>query len=199
MVERNQMRNHIKLPEFVIFTGPMWSGKTTRLVSEVERHVLRSSKNKDFKILNFKSSIDDRYANNRIVTHTGLSIECIPVKDGNQVYVNAIKHKANIVAVDEAFMIPGIGKVLLKLFREGVTIYVSSIDLMADLTPCYEIATMLPYATRIEKCTSICNNCGNDAYYTNRKTPSENAIQVGGENNYEPMCFQCHPGFSCAF
>ena len=60
MVERNKVR------EFVIYTGPMWSGKTTRLTAAVERHRIRRTE-----VLCFKPEIDGRYADSSIVTHSG--------------------------------------------------------------------------------------------------------------------------------
>lgn len=58
----------------------------------------------------------------------------------------------DVVAVDEAFMIPGASWVLIDLFKKGKTIVVSSLDLSATGKAFDEVEAMFPWATHIEKC-----------------------------------------------
>ena len=101
--------------------------------------------------------------------------------------------KPEVVAVDEAFMIDGGADALIEAFRSGVSVYVSSIELSANLKSFSEIERMMPFATRVEKCTAVCVNCGDDAALTHRRVPSLEEISVGGADTYEPMCWSCHP------
>ncbi len=106
MVERNKVR------EFVIYTGPMWSGKTTRLTAAVERHRIRRTE-----VLCFKPEIDGRYADSSIVTHSGSRMDAVPVSTGNQILQHVRDRKPGAVAVDEAFMIEGCADALVEVFR----------------------------------------------------------------------------------
>jgi thymidine kinase len=174
--------------EFVIYCGPMWSGKTTRLTAAIERHRIRKTD-----VLCFKPEIDGRYASTSIVTHSGSRMDALPVNWGHQITEHVQRDRPEVIAVDEAFMIDGCADALIKIFTGGVSVYVSSIELSANLRPFPEIEKMMPFATRIEKCTAVCVSCGEDAALTHRQIPSLEEISVGGADSYEPMCWNCHP------
>jgi len=53
-------------PEFIIYTGPMFSGKTSRLLASIERY-----KYQNRSVLVFKPRMDTRYEDERIVTKVG--------------------------------------------------------------------------------------------------------------------------------
>ena len=174
--------------EFVLYVGSMFSGKSSHLISAVERHRIRGSGGACFKPM-----IDDRYSMSSIVTHAGGKINAIPVNNGKKIIEYVESSGAEIVAVDEAFMIEGSAAALIELFQRGLTIYVSSIELSANLKSFEEIEKMMPYATKIKKCAAVCVSCGDDAQVTHRKIPSQEEISVGGSDTYEPMCWDCHP------
>ena len=169
-------------PEFIIFTGPMFGGKTTKMLGALER-----AKYQKKKIILFKPKKDNRYSIGGVMTHTGITWDAQNVKDGNDII--KLANGADIIAVDEAFMIPGCGEALISLFKKGKSIYVSSIQLSADAQPFAEIQLMFPWATKIEVCPAVCPVTGDDAYYTIAKTKTE-LIQVGGQETYEPRCFK---------
>ena len=59
------------------------------------------------------------------------------------------KDDVDVIAVDEAFMIDGVAESLLRLFREGKTIVVSSLQLSASGNVFEEIRDMMPWATKV--------------------------------------------------
>jgi thymidine kinase len=85
-------------------------------------------------------------------------------------------------------MIPGCADALIQLFRQGKSIYISSIQLSSNAEPFEEMTKMFPWATKIEICPAVCPITGKDAYYTIAKTEVDH-IQVGGSEIYEPRCF----------
>ena len=180
--------------EFVLYLGPMFSGKTTRLLSSIERHLYKKEE-----VVCFKPYIDGRYSNTEIVTHSSSKVKAYSVRNAKEIqdFFEQTNLVPRVVAVDEAFMIEGCGDYLNKLFMESnATIYVSSIEMSANLNPFTEVQKMMPYATKIEKCASICLSCYNDAQLTYRKAaePIVNSeISVGGSEAYEPRCWNCHP------
>jgi thymidine kinase len=183
-----------KNPEFVMFVGPMFSGKTTRLFSITERHALRGHG-----VLFIKPKIDNRYAETRIVNHKDHFVPAVSVSSGKEIILLLDKKAAedadynvDVIAVDEAFMIDGIAETLIHLFHQGFGVYVSSIELSSGMMPFDEVQKMMPYATRIEKCTSICLSCGEDAHLTKRTNSSLELIEVGGIESYQPVCWQCY-------
>ena len=182
----------MKEPEFIIFTGPMFGSKTTHLLAVVDRYT-RQHKN----VLAFKPVMDDRYASSEIVTHSGGRLQAFSVKTGSEI-LNIINQgerpPADIIAIDEAFMIDGCAAVLVELFRDGKSVVVSSLQLSASGMVFEEVRDMMPWATKIEVCPAVCPITGRNAYYTHRKLEGLDEIVVGGEDLYEPRCWE-HHGF----
>lgn len=178
-----------RIPEFIIFTGPMFGSKTTRLLACVDRFRYQNRK-----IVAFKPCIDERYSKSEIRTHNGGSIEAEAVKTGFDIFESVTSEDCDIdvVAVDEAFMIPGAAQSLLDLFRLGYTIVVSSLQLSATGNVFEEIRDMMPWATKIEVCPAVCTVTGFDAFYTHKKFSNMKEITVGGSDLYEPRCWFHH-------
>ena len=160
-------------PEFIIFTGPMFGSKTTRLLAAIDRYRYQKKN-----VVAFKPRMDDRYSSTEISTHSGGKIFAIGVNTGRDIieYIEAYDETVNVVAVDEAFMIDGISETLLSLFRKGKTIIVSSLQLSATGNVFEEIRDMMPWATNIVICPAVCTVTNRDAYYT---ALAENLTNLG--------------------
>lgn len=173
-------------PRFEIFTGPMFGGKTSLMLAAIAREKYRKKK-----IIAFKPKMDHRYADSYISTHTGYKLEAVPVSTGDEIIEASEGY--DVIAVDEAFMIDGSAKALKSLFRSGKSIYVASIQLSATGNAFDEIQAMMPWATRIEICTAVCQVTGMDAYYTVRISQPGEEIEVGGAETYQPRSFLATP------
>lgn len=173
-------------PEFVIFTGPMFGSKTSRLLAALSR-----CKYQNKNIVVFKPKIDERYSQNNIVTHGGTEYPASNVSNGQEIL--ELSGQSDVIGVDEAFMIDGSAQALIKLFKQGKTIFVSSIQLSATGHPFHEIKEMMPFATKIEVCPAVCPHTQRDAYYTVHKKKCENEIFVGGAESYAPVCWEKAP------
>ena len=179
-------------PKFIIFTGPMFGSKTTRLFAVLDRYKYQKRK-----IVAFKASIDNRYSDTNITTHSGASMPARVVKNGMEIHQYISHHdEYDVIAVDEAFMLRGVSWVLTDLFKKGKTIVVSSLDLSATGKAFEEIEALFPWATHIEKCPAVCTVCGLDAYYTHKKVEDIAEITVGGAALYEPRCWRHHSCFN---
>lgn len=180
-------------PTYTVFTGPMYASKTSKLLMELERYKFQHKK-----VALFKPSVDDRYSKSEIVTHTGWKCPAHMVTSSKDVleYILDSKDSISVVAVDEAFMIKGIADVLEFLYKMGYNIVVSTLDIAANGKPFDEVASMMVWATKIEKCSAVCTVCGKDAYYTHKKLVDNEVdnslIAVGGVELYEPRCWNCH-------
>ena len=175
--------------EFVLFVGPMFGGKTTKLLSAIDRYRYQG---RDIHV--FKPIVDERYSKEEVVTHWGAKVPATritsPVSSLDPAFESFYHIKDNsVIAVDEAFMLEGIGKVLVDLFKRGHTVLASSLQLSSDFTPYKEIQEMMPFATKVEVCPAVCSICGADAYYTEKiGGRSDHAIEVGGSEMYQPRC-----------
>lgn len=177
-------------PEFILWVGPMWSTKSTSLLLQIEKYELQNKK-----IHIYKPLIDKRYDNNKVTTHNGWNKPAIQIESGLDILNHIEKTEIpDVVAIDEAFMIPEIAKTLIWLFQKGTTILVSSIELSYAGKPFKEITHMFPWATQVYKCVAVCSVCKKEnAHYTYRKSNDVSDIVVGGKDIYEARCWHCHP------
>ncbi len=176
----------MRQPYFIVYTGPMFGSKTTKMLAAIERAVYQNKK-----VIAFKAKMDNRYSEGEIVTHTGMKFPAMNITSGSEIL--KISKDYDVVAVDEAFMIEGISKSLLEVFRMGKSVIVSSIQLSASGQVFEEIRDILPWATKIEICPAVCLHTGADAYYTVRKRQGFSEIEVGGSETYEPRAWSHTP------
>lgn len=183
-------------PELIMYVGGMFSGKTSRLLSNLERF-----KYQQRKVFAFKPRVDDRYSDSEIASHMGwrypatrVSIGAELIKELLAQFPDGVVKSDCVVAVDEAFMIPGVADELVWLFKNGITVLVSTLDLSSSCIPFEEVTRLFPYATTVHKCTAVCDVCQDDAGYTWRKpVDNETEILVGGGDIYSPRCRLHHP------
>ena len=184
------------VPNLKLYVGPMFSGKSTKLLEQVDRYQI-AKKN----VFCVKPALDTRYSSEGfIVTHNGAHLKCYMVSRGEELIEKFEKEnlekKIDAIAVDEAFMIDNISESLLNLFYTyKIDVLVSSIDMSASKIPFSDISELLSHATHIKKCKAVCTVCGTDAPYTLRKfelNDNGEQIRVGGSDLYEPRCLRHH-------
>ena len=139
----------------------------------------------------FKPSIDKRYSEEKVVTHKGQEHTSVLVSCGSEIFSRG--SSADVIAVDELFMIPDSSKALINLFQQGKTILVSTLQLSSEpngYKPFQEVKDLMPWATSIEVCPAVCAHCDRDAYYTQRIGEQPKQILVGGAESYQPVCWK---------
>ena len=134
------MDRYRRTPEFIIFCGPMFGSKTTKLLAVIDRYRYQNRK-----VLAFKPKLDDGYSESEINTHSGGKFPAIGVNTGNDIikFINDYDDEYDVVAVDEAFMIEGLADVMLSLFRKGKTVLISSLQLSASGNVFEEVRDMI--------------------------------------------------------
>jgi len=180
------------VPNLKLYVGPMFSGKSTKLLQQVERYKYAQKK-----VICFKPCMDTRYTQEGlIVTHSGVKVPCILVNEGQDIVEYFVSNKLpHAIAVDEAFMIDNIADTCLNfLYNKRIDVLISSLDMSSSMTAFDEISTLLGHATHIKKCKAVCTVCGEDASYTMRKNEYVNTdlIQIGGRDIYEARCLKHH-------
>ena len=164
----------------------MFGGKTTRMLAALERYQYQNRST-----MLFKPSIDKRYSEEKVVTHKGQEHTSILVRSGYEILERGLE--ADVVAVDELFMIPGSAQSLISLFQKGKTILVSTLQLSSEPSGYKafdEVKELMPWATSIEVCPAVCSQCDRDAFYTQRIGDQPKQILVGGADDYQPVCWK---------
>ncbi len=179
------------MADLILYTGPMFSSKTTRLLMEADTRQYRKQK-----IISFKSKLDDRYSvSGEIVTHNFNKLPAYLVSSGKEIIekVSEYEEIVDVIIIDELFLIKGGAEACIHLFKKGYDVIVASIDLSFKGEPFEEITQIMPYCTKIEKCTAVCTICGKDARYTTKKINTDKGltvIEVGGDELYAPRCHE---------
>jgi thymidine kinase len=177
-------------PQLKVFTGPMFGGKTTRMLAALERYQYQNRNT-----ILFKPKMDRRYSEETVVTHKGQEHKCVLVETGEEIY--NLSKDFDVIGCDESFMINGSADALIKLFHQGKTILVSSLQLSSTseflpmgYEPFEEMTKIMPWATSIDICPAVCSKCDRDAYYTERLAKEEKKVLVGGAESYQPVCYK---------
>ncbi len=176
-----------------MITGPMYSGKSEELIRRIRRVKIAK---KDVKV--FKPIIDNRYSNDNVVSHSGDSIEAIPVDHPEELY-DRLEEETEVVAIDEIqFFSKGIIGIIEDLADQGMRVIVAGLDRDFKNEPFVPVPELLSRAEYIEKLHAICLQCGDPATRTQRLIDGEPApydddlILVGATENYEARCRSCH-------
>jgi thymidine kinase len=176
-----------------IITGPMYSGKSEELIRRIRRVKIAQ---KNVKV--FKPIIDDRYSNDNVVSHSGDSIEAIPVDHPEELY-DRLDDDTEVVAIDEIqFFSEEIVEIIETLADEGMRVIVAGLDRDFKNEPFIPVPELLARAEYIEKLHAICLQCGDPATRTQRLIDGEAAsyddplILIGATENYEARCRSCH-------
>jgi len=182
--------------QLVVICGPMFSGKTSRLLELLEREMIAGRR-----IELFKPEIDARYSSSEVVTHKGLKLPArvVPITGAGVKRIVATSRKVDVVGVDEAqFWPPAVElpKALEMLAFSGKRVYVSVLNRDHAGEPFGNAMELLARADVIHSLTAVCVKCGGEAYFTQRTSEGREVfgpqVVVGGKELYEPRCRKCY-------
>lgn len=167
-----------------VVCGPMFSGKTEELIRRVKRAQIARQK-----VQIFKPSLDNRYHETDVVSHSSLTMEATPVSSSLEILVKLLD-STRIVAIDEVqFFDEQILKVVSKLARRGLRVICAGLDQDYQGRPFGPMPALLAIADKVDKVQAVCTVCGAHATKTYRKTLEEaDQILVGETDHYEARC-----------
>lgn len=169
-----------------VVCGPMFSGKTKTLIGLISGYL-----NDKKKVVVFKPKLDDRYAEESIVSHD---------KDAAQAYsVNRpaeildLFHRADVVAIDEVqFFDESIVDVCETIASFGKTVIVAGLDLDYMGRPFGSMPQLMSVADEIIKLNSVCTFCSGRARFSHRISKDQGVVVLGEKDKYVPLCRSCY-------
>lgn len=169
-------------------TGSMFSGKSTMLINQGEKHLKAGQK-----VLYVKPSIDTRYGEMEIVTHDGLRVPALSIGKGEALSEHIKSHSFDVVLIDEAqFFEKRICNGVWWLLSEGTKVYVSGLDLNFLGDGFETMAELMAMADKVNKLKAVCESCGKDAVITGKRRMEEtDLIDLGSKETYAPLCRSC--------
>lgn len=176
-----------------VICGPMFAGKSEELIRRVKRMEYARQK-----YICFKPSIDNRYSENEIVSHSNRKTKSVNITCAKDIYKH-IDNTYTAIVVDEVqFLDEDIINVCSDLADKGYRVIVGGLDSDFKGEPFNITAALMAKAEFITKLTAICVKCGAPGTRTQRIVNGKPAnyddpiIIVGASQLYEPRCRHCH-------
>ncbi len=176
-----------------IVAGPMFAGKTSALIKRVEAAVASAA----LPVVIIKPAMDNRYAEQAIVTHDGVSRAAVPVSSADQVFTvvaEAAERAGGPVHLfademqffEAPYFAGAFHLVIHALLLQGHAVTCGGLDTDWRGMPFDVSARLMAMADRVEKLTARCAVTGLPAQKTYKKSADGDRVALGSGDTYEP-------------
>lgn len=166
-----------------VFTGPMKSGKSQRMFSELHRQEI-AGKN----ICIFKPNIDNRDGEEYVSTRAGERIKAINISNIEELE----NYDTDVYFIDEFQFLQGDVGAIEKLAQKGKKFFISGLNLTSEKKPFGKMGELMCLADNVQLLTSVCEVCKCDnAIFSYFKGKKDCDVQVG-DAEYVPVCRSCY-------
>jgi len=183
-----------------IILGPMFSGKTSRLVE-----IYKQCKFCNISVSVINHCIDDRYDNELLSTHDKVKIPCVKTKNLLDLVGRKEKEKepekeetnvvlsSDVILINEGQFFTDLYDFVVLALSNGKKIYVCGLDGDFEQKKFGHIIDLIPLCDKVTKLTSLCSICknGKPGIFSKRIT-SEKEQTIVGFDNYIPVCRYCY-------
>ena len=174
--------NHAKQSGWMeVICGSMFSGKTEELIRR-----LRRAKMAGQQVEIFKPKLDNRYADEEVVSHNQNKIKSTPVETPDEILL--LGSNCDVVGIDEAqFFDESIVEIANQLANNGVRVVIAGLDMDYMGRPFGPMPNLMATAEYVTKVHAICKKTGNLANYSMRTSGSDDLVQLGETDSYEAV------------
>ena len=173
-----------------LIVGPMFSGKSTRLIGVIRKFTYKAKKT-----IMVKYFADKRFTEkSEVVTHDLLKYDSIECKNLRE-HLDKLKNY-DIIGIDEGQFFPDLAEVCEELALMKKTVIIAALNGDFRMEPFPVIAKIIPKADKIKLLKAYCFNCHKDARFTLRIVQSNETVLIGAGEAYKPACRECHIHFS---
>jgi len=166
-----------------IILGPMFSGKTTRLMDDIKAHT-------NYVVVNYAG--DRRYDDQLLSTHDKRMCPCIQAYD-----LTSISHKEDVITasaifINEAQLFGDLYDIVLEWVekdRKDVYVYGLDGDFRREIFG--DIYRLLPLCNSVVKLAGQCAICGNAKSLFSKRVSKDIEQIVIGTDIYKPVCRDC--------
>jgi thymidine kinase len=181
-----------------IFTGPMYSGKTSKIL-DIYKQCIYCNIN----VMVINHSLDNRYDNEMLSTHDKNMIPCYKLdklsilfdkSNDNQklLTINAYKN-ARVILINESQFFSDLEENIKNMLKDKKQVYIAGLDGDFEQKKFGQILDLIPLCDKFTKFTSLCAMCkdGTQAIFSKRLT-NEKEQTIIGSDNYIPVCRSCN-------
>jgi thymidine kinase len=172
-----------------LIIGPMFSGKTSRLIEIYKQYNFCN-----IPVMVINHSLDDRYDNELLSSHDKIMIPCIKVSELyniNKCYAEQFNN-SNIIIINEGQFFNDLYDWVDLTLKLNKKIYVCGLDGDFEQKKFGKILDLIPLCDKVTKLTSLCNICknGTPGIFSMRITNDKIQTLIGYDN-YIPVCRKC--------
>ena len=174
--------NHAKQSGWMeVICGSMFSGKTEELIRRLRRAEMAGQQ-----VEIFKPKLDNRYADEEVVSHNQNKIKSTPVETPDEILL--LGSNCDVVGIDEAqFFDESIVEIANQLANNGVRVVIAGLDMDYMGRPFGPMPNLMATAEYVTKVHAICKKTGNLANYSMRTSGSDDLVQLGETDSYEAV------------
>lgn len=174
--------------KLIVITGPMFSGKSSRLITEGEKYIKAG-----FKVVYLKPEVDTRWNKETIQTHDGISVPACILRDTLDI---EIVRESEVILIDEVQFIPiPLIKEIKALVRQGKKIIVAGLDMDYLMNSFPVTRELMCQADAVFKLSGECK-CGKESIISSiskeYRKDMLNPIVLGDNDKYTAMCRECY-------
>lgn len=169
-----------------LILGPMFSGKTTRLIDLYNEFY----KTSNIKVINYSG--DTRYHSSMLSSHDKVMIPCIFTSTLSEVCEESHLNDIDIVLINEGQFFPDLYETVTNLVEiHKKKVYVCGLDGDFKRNKFGALLDLIPLSDAVIKLSAKCKECQCNAIFSHRLT-QENEQVVIGSDNYIPLCRHCY-------
>jgi thymidine kinase len=172
-----------------IILGPMFAGKTTKLIEKYRECIFLSKK---VCVINYEE--DKRYDNEKLSSHDLIKIDSVNLKQLSDIFDNNENLDAEVFLINEGQFFKDLDKVVIHLVENmKKSVYIYGLDGDYKRERFGKMLDLIPLSNKVEKLTALCNICrdGTKAYFTKRIT-KDTSQKLIGTDNHIAVCRNCY-------
>jgi len=173
-----------------LILGPMFSGKSTRLIEQMRKYVYKAKKT-----IMVKYYADQRYSEkSEVVTHDLIKYDSINCKLLRNSFETLKQY--DVIGIDEGQFFADLVEVCEELALMGKIILIAALNGDFRMEPFPVIQRIIAKSDKIKLLKAYCFNCHKDAKFSLRIVQSNETVLIGAGEAYKPACRECHVFFS---
>ena len=173
-----------------LIIGPMFSGKSTRLIEQMRKYVYKAKKT-----IMVKYYADQRYSEkSEVVTHDLIKYDSINCKLLRNSFETLKQY--DVIGIDEGQFFADLVEVCEELALIGKIVLIAALNGDFRMEPFPVIQRIIAKSDKIKLLKAYCFNCHKDAKFSLRIVQSNETVLIGAGEAYKPACRECHVFFS---
>ena len=171
-----------------IWIGPMFSGKTTRLITK-----FKLNKIAEIPTLVINYAEDNRYSQINLSTHDKVEIPCVKLSNLKEIYSHLERMEYDTILINEGQFFADLYDVVKDLIEnKNKNVYICGLDGDYKMQKFGQLIDLIPLANSVEKLNAICKRCKKTAAFTRRISLETAQKVIGDTDKYIPVCRKCY-------